>query len=51
MNSKIMPFDKDYPQLGIAKLCEWFEAEQQEEEESVGKVIQMLEEGMKIGRL
>ena len=50
MNSKIMPFDKDYPQLGIAQLCEWFESEQEEEEESVTKVIKMIEDGTKMGR-
>ena len=50
MNAKIIPFDKDFPQLDIAKLCEWFEHEQQEEEESVSNVLKMIEEAEKIGK-
>lgn len=47
MSQKIMPFDSQYPNLGIKKLCDWFIDEQKEEEENVGSVIKTLKEAEK----
>ncbi|KAK2949285.1 putative ferritin and Dps [Blattamonas nauphoetae] len=43
LDAKIRQYDAADPHLGIDKLLKWFHEEQQEEEESVGKTIEMLE--------
>ena len=50
MAEKIMPFEKDHPELGIKKLCDWFIEEQEEEEENVGNIIKMIEDAKSINK-
>ncbi|KAK2955830.1 putative ferritin [Blattamonas nauphoetae] len=50
MGEKILPFDKDHPELGIQALVQWFIDEQVEEEESVGKIVQIFVDGKSSNR-
>ncbi|KAH7832114.1 putative ferritin heavy chain [Monocercomonoides exilis] len=51
LEAKIMPFHSSHPELGIKELVDWFLHEQEEEEESVGNLIEKLETLQKEKRL